>query len=77
MRLKRTVLLASFLILTTGSCSKTVVEPSVPCPSRPVLTPLSIELQIEMPPEAVLIVGQNQLALKEYAKKLEARLKCE
>ena len=77
MRLKRTVLLASFLILTAGSCSKTVVEPSVPCPNRPVLIELSEDLQLQMPPDAVFIVGQNQLALKEYAKKLEARLKCE
>ena len=64
-------------ITAISSCSKTVVEPSVPCPNRPVLVELSEDLQLQMPPDAVFIVGQNQLALKEYAKKLESRLKCD
>lgn len=75
MRLNRRVLLASFLILTAGSCA-TTVAPELPCPARPTLEPLSVELQAEMPPEAILIVGENQLRLKAHIRKLESRLGC-
>lgn len=68
----RTVLLCVFL---TGCCT-TVVEPDLPCPPRPDLIPVPVDLQLRMPPDAVWIVAENQLALKAYAKKLEARANC-
>jgi len=77
MRLRKSVLLASFLILTTGSCTTVSLEPDLPCPTRPELLPIPVDLQIQMPPDAVWIVAENQLALKAYAKKLEARAGCE
>ena len=77
MRLRKRTLLASFLILTIGSCTTVEVQPDLPCPNRPVLIALSEDLQIRMPEDAVWIVTQNQLALKAYSKKLEARAGCE
>jgi hypothetical protein len=59
--------------LSTGCCT---IEPDLPCPSRPVLEPISVAEQIEMNPETVLKVAQNQLRLKEYAKRLEIRAGC-
>ena len=76
MNWKRTVLLASFLTLTLGSCTSIEVKPDLPCPLRPVLTPIPEDLQMRMPEDAIWIVAQNQLAMKEYAKKLEARSNC-
>jgi hypothetical protein len=66
-------LLASFLILTTGSCSIVRVQPVVPCPDVPELLPLPTDLQIRIPPDAVWIMAQNQLALKAHIKELRAR----
>lgn len=76
MKSSRRILLASFLILTAGSCA-TTVSPDVPCPNRPLLEPLSVELQAEMSPDALRIVSENQLRLKAYALQLEARLGCQ
>ena len=65
------VIIAAFL----AGCTTTVVS-DVPCPDRPDLLPMPVDLQIRMPPDAVLITAENQLALKEYAKKLEVRAGC-
>jgi hypothetical protein len=70
------VLLIPCLTLILGSCCTTATEPDLPCPSRPVLEPISVAEQIEMNPETVLKVAQNQLRLKEYAKRLEIRAGC-
>ena len=40
------------------------------------MEPISVAEQIEMNPETVLKVAQNQLRLKEYAKRLEIRANC-
>jgi len=58
-------------------CSRIYVEPDIPCPDRPTLSAIPEDLQLQMPEDAVWIVAQNQLALKAYAKKLEARAGCE
>ena len=62
----------SFLL----GCTTVTVEPDLPCPDRPELMPLPVDLQIQMPPDAVWIVAENQLLLKKYAKALEARAGC-
>ena len=65
------------LILGMFGCTTIAVEPDLPCPIRPTLTPIPEDLQIRMPTDAVWIVAQNQLALKSYAKKLETRAGCQ
>jgi hypothetical protein len=72
----RTVVLTSCLILTTGSCTRFVVQPELPCPDRPELMPLPVDLQLQMPVDAIWIVAENQLALKSHIQKLESRLGC-
>ena len=49
------------------------VKNTLPCPDRPALMDIPVDLQIQMPPEVVWIVAENQLALKAHIKKLEAR----
>ena len=53
------------------------VKNTLPCPDRPELLALPVDLQIQMPPDAVWIVAENQLALKAHIKKLEVRAGCE
>ena len=73
----KNVFLASFLILTTIGCSKTVVKPDIPCPNRPQLVGITEDLQLQTPEDVLFIVAENQLRLKKYAKQLEARAGCE
>ena len=68
-------ILALVLLLLSGCCSY-AVKNDAPCPERPELIPVPVDLQIQMPPDAVWIVAENQLAMKEYAKKLEVRAGC-
>jgi hypothetical protein len=68
------VLLILCLPLILGSCC--TIEPDLPCPPRPNLEPISVAEQIEMNPQTVLKVAQNQLRLKEYARRLEIRANC-
>ena len=77
MRLRKGVLPLSFLILTTGSCTTVEVVEPLPCPPRPSLTAIPEDLQLRMPEDAVFIIAENQLKLKAYSKKLEARAGCE
>ena len=74
---KRSVLLMILLTLTTGSGCIRYVKPDIPCPDRPELIPIPVEVQIEMDPDTVRIVAENQLRLKQYAKKLESRAGCD
>lgn len=78
MRSKRSALLLSCLTLIVGSACTTVeiVEP-LPCPERPILYVIPEDMQLRMGEDAVGLVAENQLLLKRYAKKLEARAGCE
>ena len=77
MKSKRLALLLSCLTLTIGSACTTIeVAAPLPCPERPVLLPLTEDMQLQMPEDAVLIIAENQLKLKAYAKKMEARAQC-
>lgn len=63
-------------ILTLGSgCCSTPSYVEIDIPARPELIPLTQEAWDRMPPEAQDTVQYNDLALKEYARKLEARIK--
>jgi len=48
-----------------------------PCPSRPELISLPVDLQIQTPPDAIWIVAQNQLKLKQHIIDLEDLSGCE
>ena len=72
----RTVVLASCLILIVGSCARFTVQPELPCPDRPELMPLPVDLQLQMPIDAIWIVAENQLILKSHILRLESRLGC-
>ena len=61
------------LFLLLSGCCTTTVEPTVDCPPRPDLLPVPEDIQLRMGEDGVFIVAENQLRLKEYAKKLEAR----
>ena len=64
-------------ILGMSGCTTTIVQPILPCPDRPVLESISVEEQAGMDPSTVFKLGENQLKLKTYAKKLEIRAGCE
>lgn len=75
---RRMALLTSCAILVSGSgCTTIEVAAPLPCPARPTLSPIPDDMQLRMGEDAVYIVGENQLKLKAYAKKLEARAGCE
>ena len=66
------------LLFSMVGCTTTIVRPyDGPCPLRPELEPISVEMQIEMQPKTVLIVAQNQLKLKQHIIDLEDLSGCE
>ena len=78
MRSRSLVLLTSFLILTIGSgCERFVIQSDIECPARPLLEPITPAEQQLIAPETLGKIANNQIKLKSYAKKLEARAKCE
>lgn len=67
----------SFLILISGSgCETYQIQSDIPCPSRPILEAVSPEEQVLIAPETLRKISSNQILLKRYAKKLEARANC-
>ena len=75
MMVKKTCIYSFMLVILSG-CTTIEVAAPLPCPERPVLLPMPEDLQLQMPEDAVLISAENQLRLKAYAKKLEARAQC-
>ena len=65
------------LLLLLAGCATTEVQTNLPCPLFPELQPISIEQQLEMDPVVLLIVIDNQLAMKETIKQLRFRLRCD
>jgi hypothetical protein len=61
------------VVLTYIVGCSTVTPDPLPCPPRPILSPISQELQLQTPIEVLEIVTENQIRLKAYAKKLEVR----
>ena len=59
-----------------ASCSTTIIGYDGPCPLRPELEPIPVELQIEVAPHTLKIVATNQLKLKKHIKDLEALSGC-
>lgn len=63
-------------LLTMAGCTTTMVGYDGPCPIRPELEPISVELQMEIAPHTLMIIAQNQLKLKRHIKDLEALSGC-
>ena len=61
------------LLLGMFGCTTVEVMSDVPCPHRPVLTPITVEQQLAMDSQVLEIVLVNQSNLKRYALKLEER----
>ena len=71
----KTLIRSGSLILIAG-CSTTLVQNDLPCPIRPELTPIPVEMQIEIAPHVVFIIADNQLKLKRHIKDLEILSGC-
>ena len=71
----KTLIRSGSLILLAG-CSTTVVQNDLPCPLRPELTPIPVEMQIEIAPHILFIIADNQLKLKRHIKNLEILSGC-
>jgi hypothetical protein len=65
-----------FMLPLFGCGTTTIVGYDGPCPSRPELEPISVELQIEIAPHTLMIIAENQLKLKKHIKDLEALSGC-
>lgn len=64
----------TLLLVLISSCT-TVTYP-LPCPARPTLAAITPEEQRAIDPDVVRRMAENQLELKTYAKRLEARAGC-
>ena len=74
----RKVPLLGILIFSTTivGCFTTLVGYDGPCPVRPILEPIPVELQAEIAPHTLQIIAENQLTLKKHIKDLEALSGC-
>lgn len=63
-------------ILGTG-CSTYQVQSDIPCPPRPILESITPVEQLSIDPQVLQKIVDNQLRLKSYSKKLEARAVCD
>ncbi len=70
--MKRLLLWPTLILI--GSCAAT---PDVPIgiPARPYLIPLTIEMQVRIPVDALDIIAVNQAELKNHILKLESRIR--
>ena len=73
---RKGILMLILPALFLSGCCSYAVKNDAPCPERPTLIAMSADLMIRSPVDAIWISTQNQLALKEYAKKLEVRAGC-
>jgi len=70
------LLLPLIALTILSGCSTTIIGYDGPCPLRPELEPIPVELQIEVAPHTLKIVNTNQLKLKKHIKDLEALSGC-
>ena len=64
------------LILLLSGCATPVVQTKMPCPLFPDLQVISVEQQIAMDSVVLVIVLENQLALKNSLLRHRLRLGC-
>jgi len=65
------------LLYLSGCANPVFVGYDGPCPLRPELQPISVELQIEIAPHTLRIIADNQLKLKKHIVNLEDLSGCE
>ena len=70
------LLLIVSTILLVGCGTTTVIGFDGPCPLRPQLEPITVEQQIEISPQVIRIIADNQLKLKRHIKDLETLSGC-
>jgi hypothetical protein len=63
-------------VVVVAGCGTTVIGYDGPCPLRPALEPIPVEMQVEIAPHALEIIAENQLKLKRHIKDLEALSGC-
>ena len=64
-----------FAMIVAG-CATPVVQTKMPCPLFPDLETISVEQKIAMDPVVLVIVLENQLALKKSLQRHRLRLGC-
>ena len=65
--------LAFPVVLFLVSCA-TPIDMPIGVPSRPHLIPLTVEMQVRIPIDALDIIAINQEVLKNHIKRLESRI---
>ena len=75
-KIQMRIIIIILLTATIFGCTTTFVGYDGPCPNRPLLEPIPVELQIEIPPHTLSIIAENQLKLKQHIKDLEALSGC-
>ncbi len=63
-------------LVLLSACSTTKVLYDGPCPPRPYLLAIPVDLQLQMPEDAVLLVDYNQSLLKQHIIDLESLSGC-
>jgi len=73
--MRNSVYIVGVLVLLS-SCATTLPDP-IPCPPRPILESFTIQELDSMGIESQEKIVTNQIRLKAYAMKLEARARCD
>jgi len=63
-----------YLILTIGISACASIDVPIGIPDRPHLIPLTVEMQVRIPVDALDIIAVNQAVLKNHIKRLEQRI---
>ncbi len=67
-------LLLCLILTTIGNGCATFVDSPIGIPPRPTLVPLPIEMQHQIPVDALDIIAVNDAALKHHIRRLEGRI---
>ena len=67
-------LLLCLILTTTGSGCATQYDFAIGVPDRPYLIPLTVEMQVRIPVDALDIIAINQEVLKNHIQRLEQRI---
>jgi len=70
------LILGTLVLILSTACTTVSVQPTLPCPARPMLEAFVAEELESMTPSAQKKAANNQIHLKGYSKKLEIRAGC-
>ncbi len=62
------------LVCLLSGCAATPIDSPIGIPERPYLIPLTIEMQVRIPVDALDLIAVNQEVLKNHIKRLEQRI---